>query len=71
MPEMKIDISEIENMKALGQTFLMEETFNVMATHLDTGNIIVIERRYNNAPPDLVQEISTKADLKEFISNYL
>lgn len=68
---LKIDISILDDLQALGQTNILEDQFSLMQTEIENGQIILIERSYVNSNPDTVNVIRTTQELTEFKDRYL
>jgi hypothetical protein len=66
-----LNLSTFEDLAAFKSAGLLAGIFNDMHNILQSGDHIVIERRYSNAAPDAERIIRTEEELAEFEDHWL
>lgn len=70
MKELRFDQTTFEDLRAYELTNIIDAICDFMGTEIDKGNVIVIERRYSNAQPDIVSSIRNEEQLTEFRNKF-
>lgn len=70
MEMLRLSQTTFDDIHTYSLTSIISELWGFMETEIDKGNVIIIERRYSNAQPDIVRSIRTRDELKQFKANY-
>lgn len=66
MKQFKFDISSFEDLKRHNFINILDHLFDILETEINSGNKIVIERRYFNADPEFLFEITNLLEFNTF-----
>lgn len=67
MHEISIDIDSLEDLRAMSDYPKLKATLDSIRDDSSKGNTILIERRYSNAPSDLIIKLSNLKELDQWI----
>ena len=68
---MQIDQTTLEDAKHYGRTEVIKEGFAQARKSLEAGEAVQIVRKYDNAPPDILEVINSDERLAELEANWL
>lgn len=71
MKTFNLDITSIQDFYSYGSTTVIDEIMNFINSKVKQGNIIIIKKRYTNAKPDIIMQITTTEQLEQFKKQYL
>lgn len=71
MKEIRLNLATFEDIHAYGMHGVLEVFFDDLMQEIARGNMIIIERRYENAEPDVDSEIRTREELEKFKRRFL
>jgi hypothetical protein len=71
MKTFNLDITSIQDFYSYGSTTVIDEIMNFINSEVKQGNIIIIEKRYTNAKPDIIMQVTTTEQLEQFKKQYL
>ena len=67
--KIKFNLMTFEDIHKLGLKQIMDEIFKFMENEIDSGNLVIIELRYSNKPPDILYTINSRDLLNTFREN--
>lgn len=70
MQALRFDLTTFEDLNTYGLIKILNEIFDFLKAEVAKGNVIVIERRYSNAQPDVLYSIKTEDELMSFKSKF-
>jgi hypothetical protein len=71
METVKFNLTTFDDLKTNQLTGIIRELFLYMEIQIDAGNVILIERQYSNAPPDKIDEFTTREELQRFKASFV
>jgi len=69
--ELRLNKTNLSDYKTMGREDHLREKFKLAREVISKGGVVIIEQRYENAPPDIIERISSEKRLNEIERGYL